>query len=133
MRSVLIIISCMFLLGCPLSEHRDWSFMQKVGGLSVGGQDKKPDWLIIRGDISGLKEFSVKPTQMNSALAVKSVESIVRDSVIQIYVVTTVISEKYSTTEIAGVNLSGVKKGKYMVQYLNPDNTTVNLKEVRIY
>jgi len=132
MRALITILFCSSLIGCAASERRDWAFMQSVGGLSAAVQDKNPSWLIIRGDVSGLKEFSTKPTQMNSALAIKSVEAKVRDSRIQIYVVTTLISKKYSTTEINGVDISGVKRGTYTVQYLNPDNSTVDLNEVII-
>lgn len=119
--------------GCASAEHQSWDFIQKVGGLTVVGQDKNPSWLIIHGDISGLKEFSVKPTLLNSALAIKSVEAIVRDTKIQIYVVTTPASKMYPDTEIRGVGISGIKKGTYMVQYQNPDNSTIDLKEVTIY
>lgn len=121
------------LSSCVVSERQDWSFMQSVGGLSVVGQDKNPSWLIIRGDVSGLKKFSTKPTLINSALAVKSVEAEVKDSKIQIYVVTTLISKKYSTTEISGVGISGIKPGTYMVQYLNQDGSAVDLEEIIIY
>jgi len=132
MRRLFILLIILPLFGCVASERRDWSFMQSVGGLTVAGQDKNPNWLILRGDISGLKKFSTKPTQVNSALALKSVEAKIHDSKIQIYVVTTLISERYSTTEISGVNISGAKKGTYMIQYLNPDNSTVDLKKVVI-
>lgn len=121
--------------GCSAitAQHQDWDFIQSVGGLSVGGQDKNPQWLIIRGDVSGLQEFSVKPTQINSALAVKRVKSIVSDTSIQFYVVTTVISRKNCDTNIHGFDISGIKKGTYRLQYLNPDRTTIDLKEIEIY
>lgn len=127
-------IALILLTGCSVvSDHQSWEFMQQVGGLLVVGQDKNPNWLIIRGDISGLKEFSNKPTRVNSALALKEVKRGISGTNIQIYVVTTLISDKYNKTEITGVNISGAKKGKYMVQYLNPDNSVVNLKEVEIH
>ncbi len=124
---LLLVSSC-----SVFSEHRDWSFVESAGGITVGGQDKNPNWLIIRGDVSGVKEFSTKPTAINSAIALKSLEHIVKKNVIQIYVVTTLTSEKYHLTEISGINISGVKKGIYKVQYLNPDNSVVELKEVVI-
>ncbi len=124
----------LFLASCSVaSEHRDWTFMKSVGGLIVVGQDKNPNWLIVRGDVSGLKEFSSKPTLINSALAFESIEHEVSDSKIRFFVVTTLISEIHSSTEISGFNISGIKKGKYQIQYLNPDNSVVDLKEVEIY
>jgi len=123
----------LLLSSCSVfSEHKDWSFVESVGGISVGGQDKNPNWLIIRGDVSGIKEFSSKPTVINSAIALKSVEHVIKDNVIQFYIVATLASEKYHSTEISGIDISGIKKGVYKVQYLNPDNSVVNLKEVVI-
>ncbi len=107
--------------------------MQAVGGLTVAGQGKNPGWLIIHGDVSGLKEFSNKPTQLNSALAVKRVEAGVHDSTIQIYVLTTLVSDRNKNTEISGVQIPVELKGRYMVQYKKPDGTTVDLKEVTFY
>lgn len=135
MKKTIYITLLFLIIGCSVvtSQRQDWKFMESVGGLSVGRQDKNPDWLIIRGDVSGTQEFSSKPTIMNSALAVKAVERIVKDSKIQIYVVTTLVSDKYSDPRIYGVKIPDVKKGKYMVQYLNPDDTVVDLKEVEIY
>jgi len=120
------------LYGCTAGEHRSWEFIQKVGGLNLVGQDKDPGWLIVRGDVSGLQEFSTKPTQLNSALAVKKVEAVVRDKRIQIFVVTTLAGKMYPSSEIRGADISGIKRGTYLVQYLNPDNSTVDLREINI-
>ncbi len=106
--------------------------MEQVGGLTVVGQDKNPNWLILRGNVSGLKEFSHKPTLVNSALVVKEVGRKITSSKIQIYVVTTLTSEKYSSPEITGVDITGVEKGIYQVEYLNPDESSVYLSNVEI-
>ena len=107
--------------------------MESVGGLSVAGQDQDPDWLVVRADVSGLTQYSTKPTAINSALVVMALEKRITESNIQIYVVTTVVSEKYPSSVVRGVNISGIKKGRYMVQYLNPDGSVIDLKEVEIY
>lgn len=125
--------SCSGIVNSATAQHQDWKFIESVGGLTIGGQDKNPNWLNIRGDVTGLTEYSTKPTLLNSGLAVKKVYKKVVDSRIQIYVVTTVISKKYSETKIYGVNIAGIKKGKYLIQYLNSDGSTVDLKEVEIY
>ena len=116
-----------------MSEHRDWTFIQQTGGLVVAGQDKNPNWLLLRGDVSGLYEFSEKPTLVNSAIALKEVKAKYKENKIQVYVVTTLVSDKYKETEITGVNISGLKSGQYTVQYLNPDKTTIDLKTIEIY
>jgi len=134
MKSITIALAMLLISSCSVIEsHQDWGFMQRVGGLTVAGQGKNPNWLIVRGDVSGFKEFSVKPTQVNSALALKYIEAEIKESTIGLYVVTTLISDKYNRTEINGVDISGIKKGDYLVQYLNPDNSTVDLKKVSIY
>lgn len=130
---LLSLISCSGVINSATAQHQNWKFIESVGGLNIGAQDKNPNWLNIRGDVSGLTEYSTKPTLLNSGLAVKEVNKKIVDSRIQIYVVTTVISKKYSQTKIYGVNITGVKKGKYLIQYLNPDGSTVDLKEVEIY
>ncbi len=130
----LMAICLILLTSCSsFSEHRDWAFMEKVGGLIVAGQDKNPNWLILRGDISGLKSFSADTSQLNSALAIESIESEIIKSTIQVYVVTTAISNRNSKTEISGVDISGTKPGAYEVVYLNPDGSTVHLKDIVVY
>ena len=42
-------------------------------------------------------------------------------------------AEKYTSSEIRGVNIKGTKKGKYEVLYLNSDNSVVHLGEVDVY
>jgi len=123
----------LILSSCSVnSEHRDWNFIEKVGGLTIEGQDKNPDWLIVRGDVSGLSEFSHKPTLVNSALTVKEVGIKIVKSKIRIFVITTVTSENYPSSEISGVNIAGVAKGTYQVEYLNPDKSTIYLSDVEI-
>jgi len=135
MKKAIYITLLFFITACStvMSQRQDWKNIESVGGLSVAGQDKNPNWLIIRGDVSGLQEFSNKPTTMTSVLTVKKVNAIIKDSYIQIYVITTLVCKKYPDPKIYGVKIPKIKPGKYMVQYLNPDNTVVNLKEIEIY
>lgn len=100
--------------------------------LGWGGQDKNPDWLILRGDVSGLHEFTVKPTQVNSALALKKVSLLRENNELNIFIVTTLISSKYSNTAIEGVDISGIPEGDYIVQYKNMDGSVSKLGEVTI-
>jgi len=135
---LLITISIIPMAGCSgiineaTAQRQDWEFMESVGGLSVAGQDKNPNWLIIRGDVSGLKEYSTKPTLVNSGIVVKEVRKKIKKSQIQIYVITTLVSKKHSDPKIYGVSIAEAKKGKYKIQYLNPDGSTVDLQEIEI-
>lgn len=134
MKKLYIASVFLFLIGCSavLSERQDWGFINEVGGLEVVGQDKNPNWLIIHGDVSGLHEFSSKPSTMNSALTVKSVKKKVTEFSIQIYIVTTLVSDKYPDPRIYGIDISDVKAGTYKIQYLNPDKSLIDLKTVNI-
>ncbi len=125
---VLILSSC-----SVMKERQDWDFIQSVGGMVVGAQDKDPNWLILQGDISGLHEFTTEPTLVNSALALKSVNASVDGDAINLYVTTTIISKKYNSTKIEGVNIVSVKVGQYTVQYLNRDGSVVKIGNVTIY
>ena len=60
-------------------------------------------------------------------------KTIIKNSHIQIYILTTLVSDKYPDPKIYGAKIPKIKPGKYMVQYLNPDNTAVDLKEIEIY
>lgn len=134
-----LVFFCIFTIcGCaPISERRDWSFVERVGGLKVGKQiptqSKTLTWLYLYGDVSGSKEFSAVPTQTNSTVALNQVKVNVIDNKIQIYLETTKFKYKYATSKIKGVTLSGVKPGKYIVQYINSDGSTVDLKEMDIF
>lgn len=124
-----------FLALCSCSvaaERQDWEFVQSVGGIVVGGQDKNPNWLHLRGDVSGLHEFTFKPKQLNSALALKEVYASASDGVINVYISTTLISKKYNNTKIEGVDISGVQAGKYIVKYLNKNGSSVEIGTVSI-
>lgn len=124
---------CALLLSCSVvADRKDWDFIQSVGGIRLGGQDKNPDWLILRGDVSGLHEFTVKPKQVNSALALKKVSLLRENNELNIFIVTTLISSKCSNTAIEGVDISGIPEGDYIVQYKNMDGSVSNLGEVTI-
>lgn len=134
MKTYLYIPFLLVLLGClSVSERQDWMFVESCGGLTVRGQDKNPNYLNLSGDVSGLYEFSAKPTIQNSALAVKKVKSIIKPNEIQIYVTTCLISKKYNSSKIFGVKINGVLKGKNKVYYLNKNGSKHFLKEVNIY
>ena len=70
------------------------------------------------------------PTAVNSGIAVREVGKKVSGNVIQIYIVTSVIIEGMSNIAY-GVNLGSIEEGKYEIQYLNPDNSTVTLGEIQ--
>ncbi|MBU2709210.1 hypothetical protein KCM76_24660 [Zooshikella marina] len=131
---IIFLVFSLALVSCSeVEERQDWAFVQSVGGIIIGGQDKNPNWLILRGDVSGLHEFTVKPTQINSALALKSVHVYTGDGVLNLYITTTLISKTYDSTKIEGVDISSVKAGQYIVQYLNKDGSVERIGNVTIH
>ena len=133
-----VIICLLVIVGCtPVSERRDWMFVEQVGGLEVGvpirTESEALTWLYLYGDLSGKKEFSAKPVKTNSTVALSQVKVNVVDNKIKIYLETTKFKYKYATSKIKGVALSGIKPGKYVVQYINRDGSTIDLKEIEIF
>ena len=126
------IISLSFLGCSTLDTHQDYSFIEQVGGIAVIGQSDDPDFLEIRVNVSGLETIAVKPTTLNSALAVKSVKSEIDGSKINIYVVTTLVSDNNPNFTASKVNIGGANKGLNQVFYLNKDGSVVKLKDVDI-
>ncbi len=139
MKNLIYVFVLFFISGCSMmisiisSEHRSWEFMESVGGLNIGNQGKNPNWLIIKGDVSGCYNFSNKSKGVNSGLTTKELECEIKGSIIQIYVVTTLPSDTYPSSRILGVKIPTLKKGEYMVQYLNPDGSVVDLKTIYIF
>ena len=133
------VVFCLLVIaGCaPISKRRDWAFVEQVGGLQVGEHRRTESetltWLYLYGDLSGKKEFSAKPIQTNSTVALNEVKVNVIENKIQIYLETTKFKYKYATSKIKGVTLSGIKPGKYIVQYINIDGSTINLREIEIF
>ena len=128
--------SCSTAVGIVTSDHRDWNFIQDVGGIRVG--DPIPAtgdiWnLPVECDVSGLTEITTKPKGINSALVVKDIKSRTMQDKILIWVVVCVVTDKYKEPHwTKGIHLEGIKEGKYSVQYLNPDGTTVGIRSIEL-
>jgi hypothetical protein len=108
--------------------------IQSVGGLRVDDPVLQTDgtiYLPVLCNVSGLDTITVKPTAMNSALVVRKIAVKRRGEKIQLQVVTCVVDNKH-TSVVKGVALGKMPMGVYHVEYLNPDGTTVSLREVNI-
>lgn len=129
-------VSCSTLAGCVTSSHVRWSFIQAVGGIRVG--EAQPgasgSWTIpIECDVSGLTAVTTRPTTLNSALAVRDVRSEARQGEIRIWIVTCVVSRRHPEPHWArSISLKGVKAGRYLVQYLDPDGTTAAIRSIEL-
>ena len=68
--------SCTGIAGLVTAQHRDWRFVQSVGGIGVDSpriEGGKGGVLPVACDVSGLREFTVKPTTLNSGLVTRRV------------------------------------------------------------
>ena len=116
------------------SEPRDWTFIQQVGGLTVGApqrQDHGTYRLPIRCDVSGLQAITVKPTLLNSALAVRETRAAVRGQTIQLWIVTCAVDAHHGPAA-PDVILKNILPSRYQVVYRNRDGGVVNLREMEV-
>ena len=123
--------SCALLL---TSRGQSWDMIQSVGGLRVDDPATQPDgttFLPVVCNVSGLEEITVKPTTINSALVVKKTTARFKEDSIQIQIVTCVVDDKHTSVS-KGVDLGTLSSGIYQVEYLNPDGSTIPLKQIEI-
>lgn len=129
-----LLAGCVSCAGLLTAQGQPWGMIQSVGGLRVDDPAVQADgttYLPVLCNVSGLDTITVKPTAMNSVLVVRKIAVKRRKEKIQIQVVTCVVDNKH-TSVAKGVSLGKMPEGTYQVEYLNPDGTTVNLKEVKI-
>ena len=130
----LLLLSLIVLVACAaLDEPRNWTFVQSVGGISIGDPTQGNDeWLLpVRADVSGLREISTKPTVMLSGVACRAVEAKVEGTSIFI-VVTTTIAGEGRTAQCPPAALGHPRAGMYAVIYRGPDETPTHLRDVHI-
>lgn len=106
--------------GFLTKETRDWSFIQTVGGMKVTLEDRT---LHVDCDVSGTRKVTVKPTMINSGMAVREVKHKQVGKTIELRLVTSVL-EKGLTTTPKPLDLSGYPAGKYTVVYRDRDGAT---------
>ena len=129
-----MLAGCASCAGLLTAQGQSWGMIQSVGGLRVDDPVVQADgttYLPVLCNVSGLDTITVKPTAINSALVVRKIAVKQRKEKIQIQVVTCVVDNKH-TSVAKGVSLGKMPEGTYQLEYLNPDGTTVNLKEVKI-
>lgn len=129
-----LLVGCTSCVSLITSHGQPWEMVQSVGGLRVDNpvtQANGTVFLPVICNVSGFETITVKPTMLNSALVVRKIAVKHRTDKIQIQVVTCVVDNKH-TSATKGVDLGKVKKATYLVEYLNPDGTTVTLREIEV-
>jgi hypothetical protein len=117
------------------AEHRDWDFIQSVGGIMVSDPVQKENgtvWLPIICNVSGLEKITTKPSIINSALVVRKVEYKIEEDKILIYIKTSLIDKQNKNVKTEGIILDNIRPGIYKVEYLNPDDSSHFVREIII-
>ena len=114
------------------SKRQNYNALQANGGFII----KPPYWggdgfyLPVYADLSGASNVTHRPKDFNSDIAVKSVEAM-RDennsNRLYIYITTERSSSDRPETRSSAAYLGPLEPGIYTVEYLNHDETTVNL------
>lgn len=115
------------------SEPVGWSFVQSVGGIALGEVTVVDGnySLAIEADVSGLKEVTIKPTLVNSALICERTSATVKNQAIYLTINKGIVREGYSTS-CQAAELGRLIDGTYQVFYESPNGETQALGEVLI-
>lgn len=117
------------------SKHADWNFIQSVGGIRISEptrNENKTVWLPIICNVSGLEKITTKPTTVNSALVARKIEHKIKKDRILIYVKTSLIDNQNKDVRTKGIILENIKPGAYRIEYLNPDNSSRFIREIKV-
>ena len=103
----------------------DWSFIQSVGGISLGKPyrtDRNHILLPIECDVSGLRKVTIQPTTKNSGLVCEPVVYPVLGGRIYIAIETDVAHKTNRTSRCPPADLGPLTPGTYFVFYVTPDD-----------
>jgi len=117
------------LSGCsgPFTEHRDWRFVQSVGGMAIGQPQRKSSSrysLPVECNVSGLRAITVPPTTINSVLMCAGFD--VRKDGSDVYL-TLRTSLFGRSSQCKAISLGRLIPGTYSVYYRDPNGTSHSL------
>jgi hypothetical protein len=132
MRSQLSIFLAILFIGCVV-EHKDWEFIQSVGGMSIGKpyRTEKGIMLPVNCDISGLRTITIKPQMMNSGMSVKEIQTERIDNIISLSLITSVAGQGRKST-CDDLLIGNIPSGKYSIVYKEPNGSFVQITEIEI-
>lgn len=128
-----VLLAAVLLLGACVGEHRDWAFVQSVGGMALGAPYRTAKGVVmlpVRVDVSGTKAITTKPTALNSGLGIREIRVRRDGNTVRLALVTTPARE--SATSAGEVALGNLEVGLYTVQYAEPNGHTVDLGAIRV-
>ena len=98
----------------------DWNFIQNAGGIKLGKTEKlsSDTWAIhFDCNVSGIREITVKPTTLNSALIVSRVLHIMKERDLFITLSLNTASNKEQSAICPNLVLKNLSSGEYKVYY----------------
>ena len=128
-----IVLLSLLLSFAVNAETRTWSFVQSVGGLSIGAPVRvKAGWsLPINANVSGLESVTQAPTTLNSALVCESTSAVVEEGSIYIAISTSLAQGKYKVM-CPPAQLGQIASGAYRVFYRGPGHQPVLVGKIQI-
>ncbi len=129
----LVCFMALFLVGCAaVSEPRNWSFVQSVGGIEVESPIQvQGAWVLpVRGDVSGLQAITVKPAGLNSGIACYTQATVEGASIF--ITVSTSVAGGDRVARCPPANLGSLPPGLYTVLYRGPNEAPVELRVVSV-
>jgi hypothetical protein len=114
---------------------RSWSYMESVGGISVGVPTRDQNGVVhlpVSCDVSGLTTITRKPTAISSAMVVTGINKKIEDHEIIISVDTGLVSEKWKWSTCSAVSLGDIPAGDYKVLYYGADREKHGLGKVTV-
>jgi hypothetical protein len=126
-------VATLLITGCA-AEHRDWAFVQSIGGMAVGTPYRTASGVMlpVAVDVSGLKTITTKPRVMNSGLAVKEIVVRREGHTLGIALFTTAAGGSSARTTSGDVALGDLQPGRYSVVYAEPNGGRVDMGEVTV-
>ncbi len=120
--------------GLLTSDTRDWQFVEDTGGMRIGVPVQKggKKMLPIEYDASGQTTVTRKPVTMNSGLAVRKIETELKDGNIIIRVITQVVEKTSNTGSKHFADLSGIPRGSYEVYYETAGDPKKHLGQIEV-
>lgn len=126
-------VAALLVAGCAV-EHRDWAFVQSVGGIALGTPYRAASGVMlpVSVDVSGSRTITTKPTAMNSGLALDRIAVRRQGHTLSLAVITRVAGNDNHRTSSVDLALGELDPGRYAVAYAEPDGSSVEMGEITV-
>ena len=132
---IILISSKAFALNLEKTiEEQNWSYIQSVGGFKIGKlYFKKENWYLeIKCDVSGLREITNKPTELDSFHVCRDIKVEILEKEIRLTVITSYPDGTYKNALCNDAKLGTISDGEYNVYYMSPNEEKVSVGKIKI-